>query len=59
MTLRAYVRCWWVNDPAVTPCPACGCPIQAPPRTSMASAMRAHYDVVHSGLVQGRSEAST
>lgn len=37
-------RTWWATDPAVTPCPKCGCPIQG---RNITKAMAAHYAVVH------------
>lgn len=50
MTMRTYIRRWWLNDPTVYPCPTCGCPLQAPPRRRMADAVKAHFETVHPGL---------
>lgn len=50
MTLRGYVLSWWTNDPNVHPCPKCGCPLQAPPRRTVASVITEHYEVVHPGV---------
>lgn len=33
---------WWADDPAVTPCRLCGCPIQ-----NGATGMTAHFGYVH------------
>lgn len=50
MTLRTWINRWWVNDPNVTPCPKCGCPLQAPPRRSVGAVVAEHYGVVHPGV---------
>lgn len=51
MTLRTYIRRWWVNDPNVVPCPSCGCPLQTPARQTFTDVLTAHFDVVHPGEV--------
>lgn len=49
MTLRTYVRRWWLSDPQVVACDQCGCPIQATSGGTTLDGMRAHYKVVHPG----------
>jgi hypothetical protein len=49
VTLRTWINCWWTDDPDVHPCPKCGCPLQAPPRRSVAATIAEHYSVVHPG----------